>query len=299
MVGITNRLEAFEALQPRLHGIAYRMTASVADAEDLCQETWLRWQAVDVTTVNNAEAYLVSVVTRLSIDRLRSAAHRRENYIGPYLPEPIVERTDTGAIGAPTDPGDAVVLADSLTYAFLVLMDELTAPERAVLLLHDVFSYQFDEVAAAVDSTSAAVRQLASRARKKLAGRTTTEPPTSAATHREALINLAMAVASGDIESVMAVLAPDVVQLDDGGAQRRAARRPIIGPDRVARMWVNLAKRIEPTRTMEVVQVNGALGLYFTEHGEPYMVVSVRLNADGLVDRIHAQLNPEKLRHLA
>jgi len=298
-VEITRGLEAFEALRPRLHGIAYRMTASVADAEDLCQDTWLRWQSVDLSSVDNPEAYLVSVITRLSIDRLRSAAHRRENYVGPYLPEPMVERTGDGRAASPTDPGDAAVLADSLTYAFLVLMDELTAPERAVLLLHDVFSYQFDEVAAAVDSTPAAVRQLASRARKKLDGRASAAPPTSADAHREALINLAMAVASGDIESVMAVLAPDVVQLDDGGPARRAARRPIVGPDRVARMWVNLAKRVEPTRTMEVVQVNGTLGLYFTEHGEPYMVVSVRLNADGLVDRIHAQLNPEKLRHLA
>lgn len=290
---------AFELLRPRLFGIAYRMTASVADAEDLCQDAWMRWQRVDPDTVENPEAYLVSVVTRLSIDRLRSAAHRRENYVGPYLPEPLVE--PMGGLGGDrlSDPADAAVLADSLTSAFLVLLDELTAPERAVLVLHDVFAYPFDEVASAVNSTPSAVRQLASRARKKLDVRPGASHPASDEVQLRTLGDLAAAIGSGDIDVLMAVLAPDIVQLSDGGAARRAARRPVLGPDRVARLWINLAKRIEPTRTIEIVQVNGSPGMYFTEHGRPFMVVSIRLNPDGLVDRIHAQLNPEKLRHLA
>ena len=152
----------FEALRPRLFALAYRMTGSVGDAEDACQDAWLRWQAVDRTHVDNAEAYLVRTVTRLAIDRLRSAHHRKETYVGPYLPEPLV--TDDTA----TQPEAAAELADSLTLAFLVLLDELTPVERAVLLLHDVFGYPFDEIAGMVDQSVVACRQIASRTRRKL-----------------------------------------------------------------------------------------------------------------------------------
>ncbi len=154
--------DEFEALRPRLFGIAYRMTGSVGDAEDACQDAWLRWQRVDRGAVDNAEAYLVRVVTHLALDRLQSAQRRRESYVGPYLPEPLI--ADTTAV----QPEAAAELTDSLTFAFLVLLDELTPRERAVLLLHDVFGYPFDEIAPMIDLTPAACRQLASRTRRKL-----------------------------------------------------------------------------------------------------------------------------------
>lgn len=240
--------EEFEALRPRLFGIVYRMTGSVGDAEDACQDAWLRWQRVDRATVDNAEAYLVRVVTRLALDRLQSAQHRRETYVGPYLPEPLV------ADDPAAQPEAAAELADSLTLAFLVLLDELTPKERAVLLLHDVFGYAFDEIATMVDLSPAACRQVASRTRRKLdPERVSLRRPDEAREH-ELVGNLLATVARGDVDALMALLAPDVVLLSDGGAQRHAARRPVVGADRVARFVVNLARR--PTRLHALVLVH-------------------------------------------
>jgi RNA polymerase sigma-70 factor (ECF subfamily) len=286
------RTEEFEALRARLFGIAYRMTGSVGDAEDACQDAWLRWQRVDRATVDNAEAYLVRVVTRLALDRLRSAQRRRETYVGPYLPEPLV------ADDAAAQPEVAAELADSLTLAFLVLLDELTPKERAVLLLHDVFGYPFDEIAAMVGSSADACRQLASRTRHKLdRERASLRRPDEAREH-ELVSNLVATIASGDVDAVMTLLAPEVVLLSDGGAQRHAARRPVVGADRVARLVVNLAKRTLPTAEMRVVQMNGETGLLFLDDGRPDFTLSFAFTPDGRVRRFYSQLNPEKLRHL-
>lgn len=286
--------DRFEAARPRMFAVAYRMTGSVSDAEDLCQEAWLRWAGADRHDVVDAEAYLVTVVTRLAVDRLRSAHHRRESYIGPYLPEPIV--TVPGASPEP-DPGDAAALADSLTYAFLVVLDELTPVERAVLLLHDVFGYPFAQVGAAVDRSEAAVRQIASRSRRKVEE---ASPPVARADGdmvREVLGRLMVALVQGDIDGVMAELAPDVVQIDDGGAAKRAARRPIVGPDRVARLWVNLAKR-NGHLSVRFADVNGSPGLVFSDGDVPEMVLSAEFDTEGRILRIFSQLNPDKLGHV-
>lgn len=287
------RAEEFEALRPRLFGIAYRMTGSVGDAEDACQDAWLRWQRVDRETVDNAEAYLVRVVTRLALDRLQSAQHRRESYVGPYLPEPLVE--DDPA----TQPEAAAELSDSLTFAFLVLLDELTPTERAVLLLHDVFGYPFDEIGTMVDLSPAACRQLASRTRRKLDHERDSLRRPDEAREQELVGNLLATIASGDVDAVMQLLAPDVVLLSDGGAHRHAARRPVVGPDRVARLVVNLAQRLLPASEMRMVQVNGEPGVLFldAEH-DPDSVLSFSFTPDGQVRRFFSQLNPEKLRHL-
>ena len=216
--------EEFEALRPRLFGIAYRMTGSVGDAEDACQDAWLRWQRVDRDTVDNAEAYLVRVVTRLALDRLQSAQHRRETYVGPYLPEPLV------ADDPATQPEVAAELADSLTFAFLVLLDELAPKERAVLLLHDVFGYPFDEIGPMVDLSPVACRQLASRTRRKLDHeREALRRPDEAREHE--LVGQPARRRSRAVTSTRSctLLAPDVVLLSDGGAQRHAARRPVVG----------------------------------------------------------------------
>jgi RNA polymerase sigma-70 factor (ECF subfamily) len=285
--------EEFEALRPRLFGVAYRMTGSVVDAEDVCQEAWLRWRAADRSAVTTPEAYLVRTVTNLAIDRLRSAQHRREQYVGPYLPEPLVNDDRS-------DPAAAAELSDSLTLAFLVMLDELTPIERAVLLLHDVFGYGFDEVAAAVGRSPDACRQLASRTRKKL-DHERADPRRPDVEHEQRMVEQLLAsTASGDIEGLMALLAPDVVQLGDGGPDRHAARRPVVGRDRVARFLSILLKRMmgfgAETR---VANVNGGIGLVFVIDGRPESVMSFSFGPDGRVNRIYNQLNPEKLKHLA
>jgi RNA polymerase sigma-70 factor (ECF subfamily) len=286
------RAEEFEALRPRLFGIAYRMTGSVTDAEDACQDAWLRWQAVERDAIDNAEAYLVRVVTRLALDRLRSAQHRRETYVGPYLPEPLV------AVDDAAQPETAAELADSLTFAFLVLLDELAPKERAVLLLHDVFGYAFDEIGPMVDLSPAATRQLASRTRRKLDHERATVRRPDEAREQELVGNLLATIGTGDIDAVMQLLAPDVVLLSDGGPDRHAARRPVVGPYRVARLVVNLARRLTPSDEVRLVHVNGEPGLLFVSDGAPDYTLSFAFSPDGRARRLYSQLNPEKLRHL-
>jgi RNA polymerase sigma-70 factor, ECF subfamily len=285
----------FEQHRDRLFGLAYRMTGSVADAHDICQDAWPRWQAVDRSTVDNAEAYLVRIATRLAIDRSRSAHARREAYVGAFLPEPVV--TDRGAERA-GDPEVSAVLADSMTFAFLVVLDELAPIERAVFVLHDVFGYSFDEVAIAVERSPAACRQVASRTRKRIHDHPLSLRRASDADEASLLNELITRTIHGDIPGVMALLAPDVVQLDDGGALRRAARHPIVGPDRVARFFVNLAKRIQPTTTVDVVNVNGRIGLLFREGDTVDMVITFAMSPENSIRRIYTQLNADKLRHL-
>jgi RNA polymerase sigma-70 factor (ECF subfamily) len=300
--------EEFHALRPRLFGVAYRMTGSVADADDVCQEAWLRWQAADRTGVVTPEAYLVRTVTNLAIDRLRSSQQRREAYVGPYLPEPLVGDDAIGVTGGrgaagvttPTDPADAAELSDSLTLAFLVMLDELTPVERAVLLLHDVFGYAFEEVAAAVDRSPDACRQIASRTRRKLDhDRVELRRPDEE--HEKRMIEqLLVRTANGDIDGLMELLAPDVVQLDDGGPHRHAARRPVIGRERVARLLGNLGKRaVAYGYEAKLARVNGAMGVVFSVGGRPDVVMSFSFAPDGRVRRIYTQLNPEKLTHLS
>ena len=288
----------FEALRTRLEGIAYRMTGSVSDAEDLCQEAWLRWSGVDQAEVENPEAFLVVTISRLAIDRQRSSARRRETYVGPYLPEPIVGApTLGGSTGGGLDPADQAELADSLTYAFLVVLDQLTPVERAVLLLHDVFRYPFDQVATAVDRSPAAVRQIASRSRRKVADGPRPLPRVGDQQVFETLGGLLAGIASGDVEAVMGYLAPDVVELSDGGALRRAARRPVVGADRVARVLVNLAKR-NTHLSIRFVEVNARPGMLFSDGDEPFMVMTADIDEHGRIVRLFSQLNPEKLTHL-
>ena len=281
----------FEAHQDRLFGVAYRMTGSVSDAQDIVQDAWLRWQAVDPERVDNPEAFLVRTTTRLAIDRARTATARHETYVGPDLPEPVI-------VNGRNDPQATAELADSMTFAFLVLLDELKPIERAVFLLHDVFGYSFDEIANSVDRTAVTCRQIASRTRKRVKGHLGVRRPSRE--HQQAVISQMIAFTiAGDIVALMTVLAPDVVQLDDGGAPRKAARRPIVGPERVARFIVNIAKRVPPNATMEFVDVNESAGLLFRVGGVPDMVMTFGWSDDGQIRRMYVQLNPEKLRHLS
>jgi RNA polymerase sigma-70 factor, ECF subfamily len=286
-----NRTAEFEALRPRLFGIAYRMTGSVVDAEDVCQDAWLRWQAVELDAIASAEAYLVRITTTVAIDRLRSAAHRRETYVGAYLPEPVLTSSEDA-------PEDAAELADSMTFAFLVLLDELNPLQRAVFLLRDVFGYSFDEVGVVVGRSSGACRQIASRTRRRLDEHRVELRRASDDVERRLVDAFVATTIAGDISGLMVLLADDVVQLSDGGAERHAARRPIVGAERVARAVVNLARRLPPGDAIEFVRVNTNPGVVLRRGVHADMVVSFELAPDGRIRRMFVQLNPEKLAHL-
>lgn len=284
-------LDTFTAARERLFGIAYRMTGSVADADDIVQDAWLRWERADTARVDNAEAWLVRTTTNLAIDRSRAVARRREEYVGPFLPEPIVESIDT------TDPQSHNELTDSLTFAFLVMLDQLEPVARAVLLLHDVFGYSFDEIAPMVDRTAAACRQIASRTRRRLAEQRVELRSATEEHERRMLNELVHGLMLGDVERVVALLSPDVVQIDDGGPNRRAARYAIVGAERVSRFLVNLTKRFTPSG-LDFVRVNGQAGLVIRVDGRPEIVACAEFAPDGRIRRIYAQLNPDKLTHL-
>lgn len=299
MTATTDTAARFEAHRDRLFGVAYRMTGSVADAEDCVQEAFVRWQRVDHDDVDNHEAYLVRVVTRLAIDRHRSAARRRERYVGPWLPEPLV--APLGGSAASThavDPASAAELADSLSYAFLVVLDRLSPSERAAFILHDVFGEPFAEVATTLDRPVDACRQLASRARRKVrdagsdAGRTPPPDDTAAADTLGALL---AAMSAGDIDECLRHLAPDVVLVSDSGPNRRAARHEIAGATRVGRLMLKLFTKESPlVREVRPIEVNGSLGLLM-DHPDGPMVFAADLDDDGRVRHLWIQMNPDKL----
>lgn len=274
----------FTAARPRLLGLAYRTLGSVTDAEDVVQEAWLRWSAADHAAIERPEAWLTTVTGRLALDRLTSAQRRREAYVGPWLPEPVAV--------APS-PEDSAVAAESLTFAFLVVLEQLDPVSRVVFLLADVFGQPFDEVAAAVDRTPAACRQMAVRARRKVRAATPARP---CPTDRQAVDRLLAAVMTGDVDSVMAALSADVVLVSDGGSTRHAARRPVNGPWRVARLLVNLAKRMSPEATMQAVTVNGRAGMFIAdpEYGDVVLGFDVTGDTVGAIWTVNA---PDKVGH--
>jgi RNA polymerase sigma-70 factor (ECF subfamily) len=276
------RQEPFETARPRIRGLAYRMLGTLADADDVAQDTWLRWQAADGAHIVNAEAWLITAATRLCLDRLRSAARTREIYPGPWLPEPIV--TDPS-------PESAAELSDSLTLGFLVLLDQLRPVERAVFVLADVFEVPYAEIAVTVGRSQAACRQIASRARRKL--RPDKQPHQTAAADRELVNGLLRALASGDVNDVVALLAPQVVCITDGGPRRRAARRPVVGSDRVARLLIGLARRYRHLAARPVV-VGGSAGAILSAGETIEQVMAVTSN-DRVITSIYFIGNPDKL----
>jgi RNA polymerase sigma-70 factor (ECF subfamily) len=292
-------LDRFEAHRDKLFAIAYRMTGSVADAEDCVQDAFVRWQRSPRDDVDNDEAFLVRTVSRLAIDRHRQIARRRETYVGPWLPEPLLAPVDQLA-SSRSDPADEAEVADSLSFAFLVMLDRLSASERAAFLLHDVFGVPFDEIAVALEREPDACRQLASRARRKLRdGAQDTasfEGPAPAVRRRagRALDGLLGALLAGDIDGCLALVAPGVVLTSDGGPNRHAARRPVVGAERVMRLVSNLFARSAPhVREIRQVSVNGADGL-FVDHDEGPLVLTADVDGDGRIDRLWIQMNPDK-----
>lgn len=301
------RDEVFGRERARLVGLAYRITGSRLDAEDVVQEAWLRAERTDWDGVERPEAWLTTVVSRLALDELRSARRRRETYVGPWLPEPV--RTDGGPTPGPVlrpapgsadrepgadDPAAVVELAESLTYGFLRLLEALDPVERVVFLLADVFDTPYDEIADAVDRSPAACRQVASRARRRIAaGRVRRDPPPDA---ERVAYQLLAAVNQGDVARVVALLSDDVVMVSDGGAAVRAARRPVVGRERVARFLVNITRQHAIT-AVEITTINGEPGAVLTVDDGEGLVVVLEV-VDGLAHAIHAVRNPDKLAAL-
>ena len=288
-----NDLEGFERHRRRLHGIAYRMTASVADADDIVQEAWLRWQRASNAKIVSDEAWLVRVVTNLAIDRSRAISRRREDYVGPYLPEPLPD------LARPQfdDPEHHAELVDSLTFAFLVMLDRLEPVERAVLLLHDVFGYSFAEIAPIVDRSAANCRQIASRTRQRLRDEPRA-PHRDVAHDRRTLHELVGALAAGDADRVVSLLSPNIVVMSDGGPQRHAARRQVVGVHRASRLLLNLATRLTDTMTVEFVDANGGPAMLTRERGEPFLLLTIACDEAGHISHVYSVLNPDKLRLL-
>lgn len=273
--------ETFLAHRNLLFTVAYEMLGSAADAEDVLQETWMKWVAVDLDTVQDRRAYLVRIATRQSLMRLRSLGRRKESYVGPWLPEPLLTSPDVA---------EDVELADSVSMAMLLVLETLTPTERAVFVLRDVFDLDYDEIAAAVDKTPAAVRQIAHRARSHVAARRP-RGDVSAAESRGAFEAFQRAIATGDLQSLLDVLSPDVVLLTDGGGIKQAALVPIIGADNVAAVLGRIAAALQPA------QVNGSPALILRIDGEIDTVVAVRID-DGRITGLYAVRNPEKLSRI-
>jgi RNA polymerase sigma-70 factor (TIGR02957 family) len=276
--------EAFVAHRNLLFTVAYEMLGSAADAEDVLQETWLRWAGVDLGTVRDQRAYLVRITTRQALTRLRTLRRRRESYVGPWLPEPLLTAPDVA---------EDVELADSVSMAMLLVLETLTPTERAVFVLRDVFDLEYDEIGQAVAKSPAAVRQIARRARAHVAARRP-RGAVSAAETRGALEAFQRAVETGDLQRLLDMLAPDVVLLTDGGGVKRAAVRPIAGAGRVARFLTVGLPRIGGEVSVEPVQVNGHPALIIRLGGEIEHLVAMRID-DALITGLYVVRNPEKL----
>ncbi|MFH8409292.1 RNA polymerase sigma-70 factor [Streptomyces sp. NPDC018019] len=277
--------DVFSEHRGLLFTIAYEMLGSVADAEDVLQESYLRWSAVDPATVRQPRAYLVRTVTRQALNHLRAARARREDYVGAWLPEPV--RT------AP-EASDDVLLAESVSMAMLLVLETLNPTERAVFVLHDVFGYTHGEIAVSVGKSEATVRQIAHRARRHVHARRRRFEPDSASA-REIVQRFLAAAATGDVQVLMDLLAPDVVQISDGGGKVVAARRPITGRDDVARFVLRVARTsFTATTRVEPATYNGMPAARFLTDGALDWLLTVEIQ-DGRITGLYGIRNPDKL----
>jgi RNA polymerase sigma-70 factor (TIGR02957 family) len=285
--GLDPATEAFLAHRNLLFTVAYELLGSAADAEDVLQETWLRWVGVDLGAVHDQRAYLVRITSRQALSRLRTLGRRKESYVGPWLPEPLLTAPDVA---------DDVELADSVSMAMLLVLETLTPAERAVFVLREVFDVAYGEIAEAVGKSPAAVRQIAHRARAHVAARRPRGVVSQAET-RDALEAFQRAAETGDLQRLLSILAPDVVFLGDGGGVVQAVRTPVVGAGRVARLLAVGLSRIPAAASVQPAQVNGYPALILRLNGEIDTVMAVRVD-DGLITGLYAVRNPEKLSHM-
>ncbi len=279
-------IELFERCRPKLFGIAYRMLGSVSEAEDLVQECWLRWQAIDTEQIDNAEAWLVTTTSRMSIDVLRSARKNRESYIGPWLPEPLLADSHT--------PSELANLADTLSFALLAMLEQLSPKERATFVLREAFDFNHVEIAQVLGIDACASRKLLSRAKHKIAVNDAgTESDISE--HEELFMAFATASATGDLNQLLSLFADDIRLVSDGGGKVLAALRPLNGKERIERFILRLLANTGEHHQFSLCSVNGRSGLWITERGEPYACVSVACYL-GKINQIYVVRNPEKLK---
>jgi RNA polymerase sigma-70 factor (ECF subfamily) len=288
---------AFAEHRDLLFSVAYRILGSAADAEDTVQDAWLRWAAADRSQVADPKAYLVRIVSNVALDRLRSAAARRETYVGPWLPEPILT---SGGLG---DAAAAAEAADSVSTALLVILETLTPLERAVFVLKEAFGFSHAEIAVALDRSEDAVRQAAHRAREHVQARRPRFHP-DPALQREVTEVFLSAAAGGDINALMHILAPDVTLWTDGGGKVRQAMRPLSGASRVAAWFAGVASRpyegVDPAdMSMELVELNGRPGIVFRGADRVIATLSLDIDEVGRIAGIYNVANPDKLRAVA
>jgi RNA polymerase sigma-70 factor (ECF subfamily) len=278
--------DPFIAHRGLLFTVAYEMLGSAADADDVVQETWLRWAEADRAEVRDPRAYLVRIVTRQALNRLRTLSRRREDYVGEWLPEPLLTSPDVA---------DDVELAESVAIAMLTVLETLRPTERAVLVLHEVFDVPYDEIAEAVGKSSEAVRQIAHRARQHVAARR----PRMVATRteqRRVVERFLAALTAGDLQGLMDVLAPDVVVIADGGGLAPAARRPIVGRDRVV-AYLSRFPDLVPEVEIATPLVNGGVAVRIDPGGELETAITFAIE-DGRITHMYAMRNPHKLGRL-
>jgi RNA polymerase sigma-70 factor (ECF subfamily) len=323
--GATGWTETFEANRAHLTAVAYRMLGSWAEAEDAVQEAWLRFARADSAEIRDAKAWLTTVVARICLDVLRSARVRREAYVGPWLPEPLVERLSTPSDPAHDDPAEAASRHEQVGLALLVVLERLSPEQRVAFVMHDVFGLPFDQVASALSTTSEAARQLASRGRRAVAAEPAAAPARrrpGLAEQRRIVTAFLAATRGGDLEQLLTLLAPDAVMIGDGGGIAPAARQPVVGTLAVARFASGLFRRIdaEAEIDMEFVLVNGDLGIVMevralagrslpapasfdrdrasavlVDGDTVRFVMAFAFADDGRIATIYDQLNPHKL----
>lgn len=286
MTELDEAATVFGRVRSRLFGIAYRMLGSVVEAEDVVQDTWLRWQGTDRAVVRDADAFLATVATRLAINAAQSARVRRETYVGPWLPEPV----DTSA-----DPQLGAERGAALEFAVLVLLEKLSPTERAAYVLREAFDYPYPRIAEIIDTSETAARQLVSRARKHLTAHKSR--PVSTTRRRELLDSFLAAARTGDLAALEGLLAEDVVSTSDGGGRVRASKISVVGRDRVSRYITAFADRFWVGVEVSPVRVNGEDALLLRRDGTTVAVVTMSASAAG-VDSVYWVMNPEKLSQL-
>jgi RNA polymerase sigma-70 factor, ECF subfamily len=282
--------QAFEEQRSYLFSIAYRLLGTVGDAEDVVQEAFLRWQRGGERTqqVRSPRAYLATIVVRLCMDELRSARARREVYVGPWLPEPLIT-------SGRADLTDSLVLRESLSFAFLLMLESLSPLERAVFVLREVFDYDYAEIAAMVDKSEANCRQVFHRARQRLADRQARFEPSPQQTE-QITQQFVHAASTGDVQGLLHLLAEDAVLIGDGGGKGFAARQPVRSADHVARGFLGALQKMPPERVW-IDEVNGQPAIVAMREGQVFAVLLLEVHG-GLVQRLYSVVNPDKLRQL-
>ncbi|MDG5485266.1 RNA polymerase sigma-70 factor [Mycolicibacterium gadium] len=281
--------ERFTQLRPLLFTIAYEILGRATESDDVLQESYLRWAEVDLSTVQDTKAYLAQLVTRQSLNALRAQSRRREDYVGPWLPEPLLLET-----ASDTDASSDVILAESVSMAMLVVLETLSPDERAVFVLREVFGFSHDEIAATIGKSAAAVRQMAHRAREHVQSRRKRFEPVDPKLSMEITARFFTAASTGDVDGLIEMLSSDVVWTADSDGKVSAARRPVTGAERVAKLIIGLIRVAGESGRVEPAMYNNApaLKLYMGDSFEGIITVEI---TDGRISHFYAMRNPDKL----